>query len=163
MTQKMPRLSTDLTGPRDLEHCQSCGRIRGEVVPAAWQEHDEDDRPEPIVVMLCKVCADRIIGPHPRLYRRLAEHEPFPGAMPCCIGCRHSVSTACLNPSQRRMGGPGLVLKFPTPGEAIACSRGPGGGCRHVVIYTGPVTCDGREVPSDASAVPNQQVNDPTR
>jgi hypothetical protein len=48
----------------------------------AWVEHDGDDQPEPIVVMLCTDCSDRLIEPYPRLYRRLARNEPCAGIMP---------------------------------------------------------------------------------
>lgn len=138
-----PKLSETLTGPRGLHYCQSCGEELGEL--RAWQEHDEADRPTPVAVMLCPACANRLIEPHPRLYRQIAAGEPFPGAMPCCHGCRHAVALACRSPMLKANGGAGLPLRFPTPAQAIACSRGRGG-CRHLTIWQGPVTCDGREV-----------------
>jgi hypothetical protein len=139
-----PKLSETLAGRRSLVYCQSCGAAGSAL--RAWQEHDEADQPTPVAVMLCPACAERLIEPHPRLYRQLAAGEPFPGAMPCCHGCRHAVAMACRSPMLKANGGSGLPLKFPTPTQAIACGRGgKNGGCRHLTIWQGPVTCDGRE------------------
>ena len=139
-----PKLSETLTGPRCVARCQSCGSAGSALRP--WQECDEADRPTPVAVMLCPACARRIIGPHPRLYRQIAAGEPFPGAMPCCHGCYHAVAMMCRSPMLKANGGPGLPLHYPQPSGGIACSRsGPSKGCHPFTLWTGPVTCDGRQ------------------
>lgn len=113
-----------------------------------WREMEEDDKPRPAdrVVVLCGPCGRRLIDPHPRLYDYLAPLEPFPGAMATCRGCRYSEATRCTHPTLKVNGGPGLPLNFPKP--TVAMVDGVRGGRRcgwQQVIYSGPVTCRGRE------------------
>jgi len=138
----MPALSTDLTGPRHPERCQSCG---GAQELRRWLEHDEQDRPTPVVVVLCRACADRLIEPHPRLYRGLHVWEPHPGSLPLCVDCRHRDGTRCQ--LARLNGGAGVSLRFPRP-DMIHVQRSVNGRrqCGHQVAYRGPVSaCDKRE------------------
>lgn len=155
-----PRLSVSLTGPRDRHHCQHCGapnrtapissRWPDEMFDSTtgWVEHDHNDQPEPIVVFLCKECAEWLIGSHVRLYRQLRRHEPFPGAMPLCDDCRFRDGVSCKNRAAKINGGPGLNLTFPRPTQAMvdgADARGRRCGW-HEVLYGGPVSaCSGKE------------------
>jgi len=148
----MPRLSDDLTGPRDLRHCQACGMTP--LLPeassdlTAWLEHDDNDRPEPIAVVLCRSCAARLIEPHARLYRELDANEPVPGAMHLCVLCRHRDGLLCTNPAAMFNGGPapGLKIEFDTPPQRgfIRCSR-PRRSGPYVVYPAPPTRCSGRE------------------
>lgn len=141
MSETWPRLS-DRVGPRALSRCQACGGV-GEVT---WQECDEADQPELIYVRLCRPCSDRIIEPHPRLYKQVARGEPAPGAMNCCIDCLHQQFLRCQSPLLKINGGPGMeVLVRPV---GFACSRGKGGRCR--TLYDGEPVCRGREPPEAA-------------
>jgi hypothetical protein len=148
----MARLSTDLPGPRELGTCQACGRRVTFTPPSVkrqpdyltlWQEHDEQDKPEALVVCLCAACAVKLIGPHPRLYRQLSEHEPFPGAMACCIGCRFAQAMSCSNPDSAGKGGDGLGLLYPPPAR-MHINRGGGRG-GWTTVYIGAVQCGGRQ------------------
>jgi len=143
------RLSQELSGQRDLNHCHACDML-GEIdciksdSLERWLEHDDTDRPTATVVILCGDCSDRLIEPHPRLYRRMMLYEPHPGCMPLCRPCQHREGISCTHEDLKANGGQGLGLTYPTPGEAIVCSRGKG--CRHMVIYEGPVSdCAGLE------------------
>jgi len=140
---EMPRLSETLPGPRILTMCQAC--MGTDVTLEKWMEHDAQDKPEPIVVVLCVHCAGQLIDPHPRLYRRLHEWEPMPGAMPLCADCLHCDNLHCRNPRAQINGGPGLSMTFPKPGHVHLC-RGPGGS-GWVNLWRGPVSaCNGREL-----------------
>ncbi len=75
-----------------------------------WQKHDGHDEPEPIVVMLCTTCSDRLIEPHPRVYTRIPRNAPFPGIMDLCIDCRFRSSVTCTHPDRVSNGGPGLDI-----------------------------------------------------
>ena len=108
----MPQLSEDLAGPRDPRLCQACGAA-GDV--RAWQEHDARDRPAIRIVVLCRSCSKRLIGPHPRLYRPLGVNEPFPAAMGLCLDCRFRDGVNCTHWRNKATGGPGLY-----PGITIA-------------------------------------------
>lgn len=151
--ERFARLSQELSGRRDLDHCQSCGRAGSVADPEGkpslwlWQEHDDADRPEGIVVVLCDRCSNRIIEPHPRLYRKLGHYEPFPGALPICTGCVHQDDFRCTHPRAKLNGGEGVYLTFPRP--IMAFVDGTRGGRRtgwRENWYTGPVTaCDARE------------------
>src|SRR5579862_2648024 len=118
-----PRLSETLAyHPVDIlvdphEHrCQNCG-ITGELGAdlVGWQEHDWADRPEPILIVLCRPCGEEIIEPHPRLYRPLARNEPWPGAMKLCTDCSWRTGIQCLHPDLKANGGPGLGIMSPEP------------------------------------------------
>lgn len=136
-----PRLSETLPFDRELDTCQACGQWAAEM--ETWQEHDENDRPEKIFVVLCRSCAERIIGPHERLYRRLNAGEPAPGAMACCVGCRHLSELRCLNQAMKFNGGPGVAIKAKIAGRGFVCTRGKG--CRSVTTFSGEPTCEGKE------------------
>lgn len=155
-----PRLSEQLNQhPRKVGLCQSCG---SEQDIRAWQEHDDWDRPEVKVVFLCKACSDRLISPHPRLYRRVEAGEPFPGAMPCCEACIHAKATACGSPLLKANGGSGLKLSFPPPTSVHIDGRRDGkrfGEWRQ--IFNGPVECAGREAMADVSAGAGQANGSP--
>jgi hypothetical protein len=168
-----PRLSESLTGPKHPHVCQSCGReypvrlqftdplqeldagrpqdIWGEIAQVldppkgvyGWQEHGDTDSPEPIVVMLCTTCSDRLIVPHPRLYRQLAPNEPFPGVMELCLGCRFRTGVRCTHPALKANGGPGLKIEIGPPDVAMV--HGVRGG-QKVILYRHPAKeCAGRE------------------
>lgn len=142
-----PRLSETLTHPRSLYTCQACGRSGAdEATFSRWMEHDAQDKPEPIVVVLCRPCAAKLIEPHPRLYKQLSPNEPMPGAMPICDGCKHRDWTRCHNPLAQINGGPGLTMKFPKPSSVHVC-RSPRSQSGWIHHYPGPVTeCSGLEV-----------------
>ena len=117
---EMPRLSETLESLAWPRRCQACGaeltrpasRLRpstGRAPATIWQEHDDADRPELRYIVLCGACADRLIEPHPRLYRRLDRNEPAPGVMRICEDCRHRQGGRCVSPRARAHGGPGLA------------------------------------------------------
>ena len=135
MPSNWPRLSDTLTAPRHPERCQSCGGAGDQ----RWQECDQYDRPEAIIVTLCSACSGRLIEPHPRLYRALRQHQPWPGCMPLCVACVHRDGVRCrLAPMH---GGPGMLLAIPQV-AAIACGKGH---CER--LYMGPVEhCRERQV-----------------
>lgn len=136
-----PRLSQTLSKAVDRYTCQQCG-ARSDL-PCVWQEHDECDRPETIAVTLCKVCSERIIEAHPRLYALIQAGQPFPGAMPTCQVCNHRTGLTCGHPDLKANGGSGLKLSYPEPARAFVCARGGKGGPR--AIWMGPVSCAGFE------------------
>jgi len=141
----MPRLSEDLPGPRHPQLCQACG-AGPERELQRWMEHDEQDRPERVLVVLCPPCARRIIEPHPRLYELLDVFRPWPGAMDLCCDCRHRDGLQCRHPDLKANGGPGLELKFPTPISGHI-KRGKPYRSGFQTVWTGPVReCVGREV-----------------
>lgn len=111
--KEWPRLSETLTGLRSPDHCQCCGADAGLMHLSRWQEHDQADQREPIVVVLCRPCVDLLIEAHPRLYRQLDPNEPFPGAMPVCLDCMRREGVTCTSPMLLRNGGPGLPLPAP--------------------------------------------------
>ena len=134
-----PRLSETLEGPTHPRFCQSCGAERPPEPPDetvdtvegdkgdqtfqfvmrelrpppgvyGWQEHDGRDEPEPIAVMLCTACSNRLIDPHPRVYVRISRRAPFPGIMDLCIDCRYRAGVTCTHPDRLANGGPGLHI-----------------------------------------------------
>lgn len=143
MANEWPRLSETLTRTRRVDRCQACGGVG----VTWWEEHDSRDRPEGIIVTLCQPCSERLIEPHPRLYRPLASGEPWPGAMPTCLGCKHSADLNCKSPLAKANGGPGLPLSHPPPARAFVCGRGGKGGPR--TVYYGRVRCHGCEPTSE--------------
>lgn len=132
-------------------YCQRCGRDGHlDADTFRWLEHDDNDRPETVVILLCRRCSQAIVGPHPRLYRRLDRYEPAPGAMPLCDGCvfqNAGRGLRCTHPNLKAAGGPGLALTMPQPSQAFV--DGVRGGRRtgwRQMIYHGPVTaCAGRQ------------------
>ena len=150
--EKWPRLSLELTELRHPDFCQSCGvyDADSETQLTRWREHDDADRPERILVVLCRSCSDALIEPHPRLYDALDECAPWPGGMPLCAGCRWREGLDCRHPDAKVNGGKGVALTMPEPFVAFVDVRtGPKGGRRfgeRVTVYGGPVTaCAGRE------------------
>lgn len=111
-----PGLVETLAGPRDPRRCQSCSTGHSPANPLArWLEHDEWDRvPErgPRVVVLCRRCSGRLIEPHPRLYRQLANGEPFPGCMGLCLACAHRDGVHCTSPAAKVNGGEGISFEY---------------------------------------------------
>lgn len=125
-SQKWPRLSQQLTEIRHPEFCQSCGVHEGdsETDLQRWQEHDDADRPEPILVVLCGACADALIEPHPRLYDQLHACAPWLGCMAICALCRFRDGLKCRHPSAKANGGSGIALTMPQPFRAFVDGRG---------------------------------------
>lgn len=154
------RLSSELPHPRQLGVCQACGRTedpREEMSLRRWIECDDADQSTETLIVLCPECAGKIIDPHPRLYRAVPRHRPIIGAMALCVGCAHQADLRCVHPRRLANGGVGLRVDYPAPSVGIACTRGKGGGCRQMVIYTGPVTfCDGRHAREDDIASPEE-------
>ena len=110
-----PRLTETLPG-RSMTACNRCGyQLPGKHDLQVWQEHDDADRPEARYVLLCKPCADKLIEPHPRLYRHVPMkwNEPCPGIMAQCGDCLHRDGMRCRQPEMKVNGGPGVA--FPAP------------------------------------------------
>lgn len=132
----------------DGERCQLCGRLG--VLDASlhlWVECDDRDVPTAALLVCCGACEKREIEPHPRLYQRVANNEPRPGAMVQCAGCRFLEAIPlrrCAHPQLKANGGPGLVLRAPKPIRAFLCGTGLGG--LHT-LYPKPPVCTGREEP----------------
>jgi hypothetical protein len=143
--EKWPRLSMELTEIRHPDWCQSCATHEDDTGTSLqiWQEHDDFERPERVLVVLCVTCAEALIGPHPRLYARLEQNRPWPGITAACRSCPHRGGLVCRHPDALVRGGKGLV--FPKPHVAHINM----GSARHshwMTIYPGPVeACDGRE------------------
>ena len=141
-----PRLTQTLPPLRGALRCQQCGNPLVDF----WQEHDHRDQPEPRAEALCLRCSTAIIGPHPRLYRRLQKHEPFPGVMAICGDCTHRRSTQCTHKDLKANGGPGLSLNFPRPNTAFVDRRDRRTGKRigeRVPIYNAAPICRGHAQP----------------
>ena len=138
---KWPRLTDSLPFGTRPGMCASCGA--SPKVLDRWQEHDDRDRPEAKVVLLCATCSARIVEPHPRLYCRLVRHEFVPGSASVCDGCRWQHRMCCKSPIAHFNGAVGPGLEF-TPRPAVAHMRVKGGG-RWMAFETEPVThCTGR-------------------
>lgn len=148
-----PRLSSSLPGLRSINACQNCGAVRREghaslkdVKIWGWQECDHNDNGERLSVWLCAPCGKRLIEPHVRLYKQIMPNQPFPGAMPLCLGCKHLDGVTCNSPKAVFNGGPepGIKMTYPQPSTAHVNRGGGRGGWMH--LYHGPVTaCDGKE------------------
>lgn len=119
-----PRLSETLPH-REPGRCNACGVEGNDMLVGGnlsatpslttWQECDRDDRPEARYVLLCRPCGERLIDPHPRLYRALPRFTPAPGAMPICGDCAHRDGCRCASPSARYNGGEGILIHGPAP------------------------------------------------
>jgi len=153
---KWPRLSETLPECDELFQCRACGLVAPvveQIVDAGsvgesvnpqpklhrWQEHNDDDKPDPIVVVLCQACSDKIIEPHPRLYRRMDRWEPFAGAVGICRDCPLRKGSRCTSPQAKLNGGPGVELIYPRPSTAHVLRRGKGQRSGFETIYHGPV------------------------
>lgn len=146
-----PKLSVFLEGPRHPECCQSCGTAEGPL--RRWREHDNEDRPTPVVVVLCKRCEDRLIEKHPRLFSPLDAHEPHAGSMALCVDCIHRDGVRCT--LAQHNGGPGVLITTPKPTMIHVCRRGKGQRSGWMTWYPGPPkACDRREV---ANMIPTQE------
>jgi hypothetical protein len=124
--------------------CQLCGH---KLPLIYWQECDEDDQPTRVFVPLCQECSDRLIEPHPRLYRETSPNTPMPGAMPICLGCIHSNNLQCQSPVAKFNGGPGL--EYEPKGQMVHLCRSPRRLSGWHYMAEGPVTkCSGKETES---------------
>lgn len=140
-----PRLFEQLTGERRPDRCQSCSAQWVELT--RWQEHDENDKPEPIVVVLCLDCSERLVGKHARLYRELGRNEPFPGAMQLCVNCKRRDGVRCAHPDLKANGGAGLKITGPVA-QTMHLDYSTGRGRRGTTIRSWPSEpdeCAGRE------------------
>ena len=144
MAERWPRLSRTLSGAPNLDACMRCGSDLG---VEKWQEHDDRDQREPVVILLCRTCSDEIVEPHPRLYRKLHDWEPFPGAMALCRGCPHQVGLSCRHPDLKANGGAGLAITYPRPAVALVdgVRNGRRTGWRETLWQGPPTACAGRE------------------
>jgi hypothetical protein len=144
---KIPRLSETLNPLLWPHCCQRCGVVHANGNLRVWQEHDDNDQRELTFVILCPKCSDKLIEPHPRLYRGLSRHEPAPGIMAICQGCRHAAGGSCLSPLSSARGGPGL--RFPAADGTVHIdytdSRGRRRGRWERFWSKEPERCDGRE------------------
>jgi hypothetical protein len=140
VADKWPRLSETLPHRGELLRCWSCGEVTEDL--HRWQECDDRDQPEPIILVLCINCAAQIIEPHPRLYHQLAEYQPFPGAMTVCADCIHRAGTRCS-------AGRPVLLAQDAPIVAHVRYSGRKDGRRGELIrtWTKPATaCDQKEI-----------------
>jgi hypothetical protein len=152
MTKKVcdwPRLSETLPH-KNPECCGNCGATEATVVHfVRWQEHDEFDRVEPIMITLCVKCSDKIIDPHPRLYTRRHFNHPMPGGMECCGECTFRDGFRCAHKNLKANGGEGLILGICQPTVAFIDGRGKDGkrtGWRELWYERAP-TCTERNKP----------------
>ncbi len=158
-----PRLSEQLTGPRQPDHCQSCGAAAGPNL-ARWIEHDDQDRPEPVVIVLCTPCSDKLVEAHARLYDRLDRNVPFPGCMSVCLDCRFRDHVRCTSTAAKINGGPGLDYEFEggqkPSGAHVDYSDKKGRRCgRWMTIFPARVSvCSGKEpIPEGATDAKDHQ------
>lgn len=134
--------------PFEWGQCQRCG-LEGELFDdhEVWREHDETDRAQPVAVVLCSACAEKIVPPHPRLYSIQRKDVPLAGVMELCRDCEHRSEGGyvCEHPDLTVNGGPGLKITFPEPMKAhVNYGRGRG---EWLFVWQGPPTeCAGREV-----------------
>lgn len=150
---KMPRLSISLQGPRHPNICQSCEAqgvqddVNAKNFLTVWRECDTADRPDRCVVILCKKCSKKLVGPHPRLYIELPLHQPRPGSMPVCADCPFRHKLRCTHPDLS--GGIGPLLRFPEPFRVHVLYSRKVNGVRGewLTMYSAPVECAGREQP----------------
>lgn len=147
-----PRLS-ELPGNLWVDTCAECGAKRAQnahitnhkrsIMVSRWQEHDHYDKKEARVVALCKTCSDRLIAPHPRLYRQLGITQFVPGSAPICERCKHQYHLSCFSPRARFNGGPGLVFT-PEPCVVHVCAGRHSYFCE---VESEPIkNCSGKEI-----------------
>lgn len=112
--EKWPRLSATLPHVAPWK-CGQCGGhyLEHDCDLELWREHDDNDRGEHVYFWLCTRCAAKIIDPHPRLYGRVHEYTPAPGAMRICEDCPHRVRCTC--PLTKYNGGPGIMVNACQP------------------------------------------------
>lgn len=133
LTPSTGRLS-DLAGNvfRDALGQLLCAKCSSPHLLEMWREHDHLDRPECRVVVLCRICAKRLVKPHPRLYYQMLPGEVVPGSMPVCATCAHQKKLGCDVGATIRV--PDLK---PSPGVAMIDGRN---FHRSVVIAYEPIT-----------------------
>jgi hypothetical protein len=137
-----PKLSEDLRGPSHPLRCRRCG---GDEDLWRWREMDDEDEPTPVVVVLCRPCSGRIVGPHPRLYEGLHRHEPHAGTSPLCVGCGHRDGLRCAHPGSLANGGPGIKMAGPRAERTFVRYRHNRRLSGVLVDWQGPPTsCTGR-------------------
>lgn len=140
-----PKLSESLPYERNPGCCQACGSTIAQV--ARWREYGDNDRPTSVIIVLCTICSDNLIEPHPRIYEELQPCEPDPGSMTICSDCIHRKHLCCQSPLLKANGGPGLRLQFPKPSVVLLDGQNKAG--RRTgwskLMYRGPVTCAGRQ------------------
>jgi hypothetical protein len=157
-----PKLSVELAGPKAPDRCQSCGKTGwSETLPGQpptlerWREHDANDAPTNVVVVLCRGCSDRLIEKHPRLYARLEWNQPYPGTMGLCLDCRHRDGVTC--PLTQFNGGGGVNIVVAKPFNAHVC-RSPRRLSGWIQMWRSPATnCDRRET---ATPAPREEATD---
>lgn len=150
--REQPGLSATLTCAARPDRCQSCGSPHRETHPLArWHECDPWDRPTSpaVVVVLCRGCSDRLIEPHPRLYVRLDQLAPCPGAMSVCLHCTQRDGVMCRSPEAKQNGGPGLTYgwadgKLPTVAHVCGTRNGRRTGWTATMWPGKVLTCSGR-------------------
>lgn len=143
---------TDIPGVLHPQTCQKCGlhdplhqiKIRGEQL-ARWQEHDHNDQPENKILVLCNLCAKRMIEAHPRLYRQLAPFEPWPGAMGICLDCANRDGITCTQ--SKASGGAGVLIKVQPPATAMVdgTRNGKRTGWRQQIWFAPPSGCNKKQ------------------
>lgn len=150
-----PKLSTTLAEvladifPLAWEECERC-HARGELFSSrpdgleVWREHDDQDKPTSVAIVLCPPCGRKLVPPHPRLYSREWPHAPIPGVMELCRGCTHREGYRCTSPLLLSRGGPGLEIQYPAPVRAHIDYGRPRRG-EWIQLWQGPPTaCAGR-------------------
>lgn len=146
---QQPPLSVTLEGEIHPLHCRSCSGTHTKGNPLArWMEHDELDRvyDRPVVITLCKRCSDRLIEPHPRLYRALDTGESMPGSMSICVDCVQRQGMRCTSSKSQINGGEGLRFTWDSPPIHAHVCRSPRRLSGFMTIYSSPVrTCDDRK------------------
>lgn len=144
-----PRLSETLSCERRPDECQCCGANYQARKLWLWLEHDENDRPTGTLVALCEACSRRLIEDHPRLYEKLPENKPVPGAMPhLCAGCEFRRGLMCSHPDLKSNGGEGLLIAVEPPLRGFWDGQGKNGRRTGGVleIWSRPATrCQGQK------------------
>lgn len=139
---KWGKLSADLTGPVDPACCQSCG----DKSYSLWREHGDRDQPTNTYLWLCVRCSNQLIEPHARLYSRVDENDPRPGAMRICSDCGARDRLNCTSPDLQSKGGPGVKIEIEPPIRVHlkSCIRGQSG---NRMLYMKPATGCGSKCP----------------
>ena len=153
LTKDSPRLSEALqhSGSRAyLGLCGECGRVDSEADRefTIFQECDEKDQREYRYVVLCERCAERLIAPHVRLYHRVSENAPAPGAMEICVDCKARVGLYC--PNTKQAGGEGVKITVSKPFVAFMDGYDKKTrrriGWREEIYSAPPSACTGKEI-----------------
>lgn len=143
LSERTPRLSIVLNPFTSRMKCQRCATAGPKV--QGWQEHDHNDKPEPIYIFLCERCSKELIGPHPRLYSQIWPNSPLPGIMDICADCLWRDRSRCTCPLAILNGGAGIKIDIERPSTAHL-NFGGGRGCWQK-IYPSPATgCSGKEI-----------------